>query len=285
MRRFVLLAFLALAACGQKADGSSSDPTVKADLGKPGISAAAGIALTYEYGFRLPADRIAAAQEEDAALCEARGPNICRIAGLTYDVGRDRNVRASLELRLAPEAARAFGKEAISAVLKHGGMLAATHITSEEAGAAAAAAQGEQASLGNERSRIENQLKQAGLSSAERTQLQSRVTQIAEALRTAQTSAQTATQKLTSTPMTLTYETGVVDQSLSEGPLIGALKDGGMNIVAGTAVIITILVSLVPWAVLAVLAVALWKGVDWYVSRQGWGVTKGKRRTPPAPNE
>lgn len=267
MRRIALIGLVALTACGKAAQDNNAPPGARSDLPKPGVAAAPGIALAYEYGFRLPADRIAAAQEDNAAQCEARGPAICRIAGLSYDVGRDRTVRASLDLRLAPEAARAFGKDAINGVVKHGGMLASTRITSEEAGAAAAAARGEGVALGRERAGVETQLKQTGLSGAERSQLQSRLARLADAQRTAQSNEQTAAQKLASTPMTLVYDTGAVDQSLSEGPLLGALKDGGANIVAGTAIIVTLLVSLVPWAVLAGLAIAAWLGMNWLLSR------------------
>lgn len=248
MRKSLLFLPLLLAACSEKAPEA-------ADANGPdvGVSSAPGIAVNYRYGFRLPVERIAATQEDHATQCEALGPAICRVAGMTYHVGRDRNVTGSLELRLAPDAARRYGKAAIETVGKHGGMLIDARIESEEAGATEAGAKGDNAARDAERARIEAQLAKPGLGALERTMLQQRLAALAEANQQSTTVAREAAFKLTQTPVTFDYESGPVDLSLSDGPVMGAIKDGMSNIVSGFAAILLIVITLIPWVALAAL--------------------------------
>lgn len=253
MRKCLLVLPLFLAACSEKAPEAveRSGPDVA-------VSSAPGIAINYRYGFRLPVERIAATQEDHASQCEALGPAVCRVAGMSYHVGRDRSVSGSLELRLAPDAARRFGKQAIDTVGKHGGMLVDTRIESEEAGATEAAAKSDAAARDAERAQIEAQLAKSGLGAKERTALEERRASLADANRQSAAVARDAAFKLAQTPVTFDYESGTVDLSLSDGPIVGAIKDGWSNIVAGFATILMILISCIPWALF--LALAGWGG-------------------------
>ena len=256
---FILLASLALLTGCNKAAEQSSSAADEVKGPNVGVSAVPGLSLSYQYGFRMPVEKITGAQEDNAAQCEALGVAQCIITGMSYDVGRDRNVNASLQLRLAPEIARKFGKQAVDIVSKHGGMLAHSQINSEDSGAVIAGAKAGKASVDAERARIEKQLAQPGLGSAERQGLQNQLTALSEAARANTTTQRDAARKLANTPMSLTYETGEVDQNLSDGPIIGAVKDGWVNVVSGLAVIITILITLLPWALCGALAVYLWR--------------------------
>ena len=254
MRRiFLVLPFL-LAACSEKpsdANEAASGPDVS-------VSSAPGIAVKYRYGFRLPVERIAATQEDHAAQCEALGPATCRVAGMTYHVGRDRSVSGSLELRLAPDAARRFGRQAIDAVGKRGGMLVDARIDSEEAGSAQTAARADIASRNNDRTQIEQQLAKPGRASTERTTLQQRLASLADDNRQSDYAARLAAFKLAQTPVTFDYQSGSVDLSLSDGPVLGAIKDGMSNIVAGFAMILLIVITLLPWIAAVAIVVWLW---------------------------
>lgn len=250
---------LLLTACSRAPDGPAEQSLDESSGPNVNVSAAPGVSLIYQYGFRLPVRFIAAAQETNASQCEAMGPAVCRISGMTYRVNRNRTATGTLELKLAPQAARQFGKQAVAAVVKQGGMLASTSISSEESGEIAASAQQQQASFDADRARIEKQLAQPGLSSGERRDLQAQLERLANATRDAQAVQRDMAGKLATTPMTLTYESGEVDQSLSDGPIVGAFKDGWANIVSGIAVIITILVTLLPWFGAAGLIFWLWR--------------------------
>ncbi|MDQ4419524.1 DUF4349 domain-containing protein [Sphingobium sp. DEHP117] len=260
MRKLFIVALLFVAACGQKSEEASRTSAEEAVSGpNVGVSSAPGLSLTYRYGFLLPPERVATAQEDHAARCEALGSNLCRISAMSYEVGRDRTISASLQLKLAPQAARQFGREAINLTTKHGGMLTSSRIESEETGQAVASSQAEQKSLAADRARIENQLKRTDLGSAERQELQAQMSTLGSDIRDAQTVQRDASLKLTTTPMTLDYASGNVDQSLSDGPIIGAIKDGWTNIVSGISVIIMIAITLLPWLLTGALVIVLWR--------------------------
>ena len=224
-----------------------------------GVNRAPGVSLSYNYAFRLPIQRIVSVQEEHASQCEALSAMRCRITGMTYSVGRDRRISASLAVKLAPEIARHFGKQAVDTVIKRGGMLSDAQIDSEESGAAINAVDRDAAAIKAEQERIVAQLAKPGLSSAERTQLQSRLAELAVEERQSQSVRGEAALKLASTPMMFTYRSGDVDPGLSDGPILGAIKDGWANIVAGIAMILTVLITLIPWIVTSAIFVWLWR--------------------------
>lgn len=270
MRKAVLVLALLAAACSKSTE--SRNASEEADAGGPqvGVTGGKGIAISYAYTFRLPAERVAETQEDHARQCEELGSAACRIWGMTYEVGRGRWVRGKLELRLAPEAARKFGKQAIDTTMRHGGMLARAELSSEDVGATLGNARANKSAIEAERARIEKQLAQPGLGSTERNGLQSRLSEIASSSRASDADQEAAAEKLASTPMVFEYESGEVDQSLRDGPILGAVKDGWGNIVAGTAVIVTIVVSLIPWMIAALLAVWIWRSiVAWMRRRSG----------------
>ncbi|WP_232281100.1 DUF4349 domain-containing protein [Novosphingobium nitrogenifigens] len=249
-------ALLCLSACSEKAPEASepeSGPGPNVE-----VSAQPDLAISFNYGFRLPVERIAATQEDHASQCEALGPTVCRVTGMTYHVGRDRRVDASLSLRLAPDAARRFGKLAIEVVGKHGGMLDDVRIESEEMGAALASANADTASQNNEREQVKAQLAKPGLPAAERSMLEQRLAFLADSSRQSNGVAQNAARALASTPMRLDYESGAVDLSLSDGPFVGAIKDGWSNILGSLSFMVFAAVTLVPWMALLALG---WGGV------------------------
>ncbi len=158
MRRSILLTTLLLAACSQPQSGRQSESTKSFDVeedsaamqvappppmsppptsasrgdmlrseqaGGPNInvSAAPGVAFNYRYAYRLPNARIAPAQEVHAAMCEKLGIARCRITGMRYSLVNERDVSASLELKLEPAIARSFGKDATKVVTDAQGML------------------------------------------------------------------------------------------------------------------------------------------------------------------
>jgi hypothetical protein len=262
------MALLFLSACGQRPDAEEREGDT-AERGTAGMEAASapnvgvtrspGVSLTYRYGFRLPAERIAAVQEEHAARCEALTAARCRITGMDYEVRSNRTIAAVLAMKLAPDIARGFGRGGVDVVLKRGGMLSRASIDSEESGAVVDAVDRDNADIAQERGRIEGQLAKPGLSAAERTQLQAQLTDLSNQKRQSAPVRDDAARKLAATPMTFTYLSGKVDPGLSDGPILGAIKDGWANIVAGFAIILRIAITLVPWALVIGLIIGLWR--------------------------
>jgi hypothetical protein len=217
------------------------------------------VAVSYDYSFRLPIERLAGVQEQHAAQCETLGISRCRIVGMTYQALSNRTISATLALKLAPDIARQFGKKGIDAVVSQGGMLAEARIDSEEVGAAMAAVDSEADAIAKERKEIADQLAKAGLGAAERAQLQARLAPLRDTERQGQATKAGAALKLASTPMNFGYESGDVDPGFSDGPILGAIKDGWANIIGGVAVLLVLLISLAPWVATLLFLLWLWR--------------------------
>ncbi|QJU58108.1 hypothetical protein HL653_10120 [Sphingomonas sp. AP4-R1] len=262
MRKSVVVMVLAALTACSKAEqpGEQQDtpaaPTAAQEMAGPNVSVTAvpGVALTYSYYFRLPVAAVAKTQEQHASECEKLAPR-CRITGMEYHAGRNRTISATLNVKLAPEIARQFGKQSIAATVANGGMLTDSEIDSTDAGSVVAAADRAAESASDEETKITAQLTQPGLPSAERTTLQQRLMQLRDTRRAAASSRADAALLLGSTPMTLHYASGVIDLGYSDGPILGAIKDGWANIVSGSAVIVMLAITLLPWLAAAIILI------------------------------
>ena len=269
MRYAIILAALFIAGCS-KVDPSgprAAEETAAALDGSdnaasgPDIAptALAGVAMNYAYSFRLPVERLAATQEQHAMQCEALGPTRCRIVAMRYHTNERRWISASLSVKLAPDLARRYGKQGLATVVANGGMLTDSEISSTDAGITVDASRKASASVATEQARIEAQLRQKGLGSTERSQLQARLAELSDRTRGIEEQGANAALLLASTPLQFSYVSGEVDNTLGEGPMLGGLKDGWANVVSGGAILLTIVITLLPWAIAAALAIWLWR--------------------------
>jgi len=269
MRKAIWMLALILAGCSKQAPGPNGGHVAEdmhvadansSDASGPNVapSLVPGVALNYAYAFTLPVERVADVQEKHAMQCEALGPAKCRIAGMEYHAARGQ-ITAALSLKLAPEIARGFGKQGIATVVQNGGMLSDAEIDSTDAGTMVANAERDAASRANEKKEIDRRLAAPGLSAAERTQLEQRSQSLTDAQRQTGAMRADASLLLASTPMKFSYYSGPVDTGFHDGPVMRALKDGWANLAGGVLVIVTLLITLFPWIVLAALAVLLWR--------------------------
>ena len=90
------------------------------------------IAYRFGYGFRLPSQAIKPLQERHADMCEARGPRRCRILSMKQAENEGDYTYGSLQLAVAADEARAFGKELVGASGKVDGELIASSIDGED---------------------------------------------------------------------------------------------------------------------------------------------------------
>ena len=205
MRSSILLIFAFLAACAQQRERESSEDLTTYDTAEPAmrpgspppmapasppptvtrrdavaeqaggpnisVSAAPGVAFNYRYAYRLPNARIAAAQEAHAAMCEKLGITRCRITGMRYSLVNERDVSASLELKLDPAIARSFGKDATKVVTNAEGMLVDQQISGIDAGASIERANRGRAELQDELDQVNRELARPGLSNVVRDRL------------------------------------------------------------------------------------------------------------------
>lgn len=101
----------------------------------PGTSIPVGlpqIAYSFTYGFRLPAAAIKPLQERHADMCEAKGPNICRIVSMEQAEDEGDYSEATLSLAVASPLARRFGKDLVAASDRAEGKLVASSIDGED---------------------------------------------------------------------------------------------------------------------------------------------------------
>ncbi|MBB4152771.1 hypothetical protein GGQ80_000659 [Sphingomonas jinjuensis] len=205
--RLLISSLLALAACSKApdaddaADAPSAGPAVN-------VTAAPGVAFTYAYRFRLPAARIAGAQEAHAQACERLGVSRCRITGMRYQLAGENDIRAALEFKLDPTLARAFDKRGIDAITAAQGTLVDADITGQDAGAALARLATDRTRAIDEQRRLDAQLATAGSRASDRDTLQNQRADAARRLASLDDEAAGQRASLVTTPMSFAYDSG-----------------------------------------------------------------------------
>lgn len=170
-------------------------------------SAAPNVAFTYDYRFALAAKDIAAVQERHAAACEGLGLARCRIAGVVYRRSGDDYVQAELALKLAPDIARKFGKDAAATVEAARGTLNQVEIGGEDQSATLRSSEETSESARTERERLERQLADRATPDAVRSELERQLAAQRDVERSAARDGQAARALVAVTPMRFTYST------------------------------------------------------------------------------
>jgi hypothetical protein len=285
MKKSILLAATLLAACSDNSDRALRRPAdsksfdvqqepasdMAENAAAPGVdvTAAPGVAFDYRYAFRLPANKISEVQEAHAQACEKLGIDKCRITGMRYRLVDQKDVEAMLALRLDPKLARQFGKDATGVVQKSDGMLVDQEITGEDVGSRIAAAGKSEAELREELARIEAELSRkvpmirgnvAPQAAVDRQSLLDRAEEIRRQLRELGERKDSDKQALAGTPMVFNYGSGSVVPGFDvRSPLRDALQTSGYNLIGGFAAILVIVLTLLPWLLVAGLGVWLFR--------------------------
>lgn len=273
MRKAICVSLLlATAACGQGADQRSArdgqanmatfdvqqepEPASSRTPRPPGIgpTAAPGVAFNYRYAFRLPAENIGRVQEEHAAACEKMGVELCRITAMNYRDQGDGDIDAQLAFKLDPARARAFGRDGQAIVTRAEGELLEAAITGTDVGAEISEASRAQAQRADEIRRIEQQLARAGLSSAERVELQQQLQGLRGTVQTGEAEQTGRRQLLASTPVVFDYRAGKTGSRLER-----AVADAGDNFVGAATTVLIVLVTLLPWLAALLLLWLAWR--------------------------
>jgi hypothetical protein len=224
------------------------------------VTAAPGVAFNYRYAYRLANARIQAAQEAHAQMCERLTVARCRITGMRYSLVNERDISASLELKLDPAIAREFGKQAIKVVTDAEGMLVDQQISGIDMTPAIAGADRGRAQLGDEIARIERELARPGLSNVVRDRLLSEAQQLRAQVRALGEQRQAAEDSLATTPMAFFYGSGqTVPGFEDDRPIARALDQAGRSFQGALGFLIVAGATLLPWALLIGLGVWLWR--------------------------
>lgn len=221
------------------------------------VSSAPGVAFNYRYAYRLPNSRISAAQEAHAAMCEKLGVTRCRITGMRYSVVNERDVSASLELKLDPAIARAFGKDATKVITDAEGMLVDQQISGVDVGTSIERANRGRAELQDELERVNRELARPGLSSVVRDRLLSEAASLRSQIRALGEQKSADEESLAKTPMAFYYGSGKTIPGFDEpAPIKDAFARAAYNFMSAIGFLIIAVATLLPWLVL--IAVGIW---------------------------
>ncbi|MEO5494754.1 MAG: hypothetical protein ABIR08_12115 [Sphingomonas sp.] len=228
----------------------------------PGIAvtAAPGVAFTYRYAFRLPAAKLAGAQEAHAEACEKLGVAKCRITGMRYRVLGENSNEGTLLFKLDPALARAFGKQGIDAITAAEGTLVDAEIAGTDAGAEIAKLQALKAQATAELQRLDRELARKDLKAEERSELQRQRESIAEQINQAKTGTADQNETLANTPMEFDYQSGPAVQGFDGcAPITSAA-----NVFVGSATVtigfvLTLLAVLAPPGIIVLAGFLLWR--------------------------
>ena len=273
MRRFApvfALVVLSIAGCSPQPKQQSESLTtsdIREDagagapaMGPPAIApqAAPGVAFRYRYAFVLPSRAISAVQEQHAAACEKLGIARCRITGMRYSLVDEDSVSAQLSFKLAPELARAFGKEGITAVETAKGKLVDAAIEGEDVGTQITASQRRTGDARAELTRIEQRLAAGGIGDSERAELNEQAERLRQQLAAERDTRSAGEEQLANTPMTYNY-TGDESFSLGGNPVGDAAQGAWDSFITMISFVLLAVGVLLPWLVLLALLLMLWR--------------------------
>nr|WP_294169830.1 DUF4349 domain-containing protein [uncultured Sphingomonas sp.] len=260
----------------------SRSANMSADGGGPDInvSAAPGVAFNYRYAYRVPDARIQAAQEAHAAMCERLTITRCRITGMRYTVSGEDDVRASLEVKLDPRIARAFGKQATKVITDAEGMLVDQEISGTDVNPTISQADRSRAELTDELERVNRELARPGLSNVIRDRLLSEAQSLRAQIRALGEQRRSAEDSLATTPMAFFYGSGEAIPGFDDGPSLGdSFREAGAVLVGSLGALIVTLATLLPWLLLIALVWLLLRRLGLF----RWSEARGYR--PPADAE
>lgn len=249
------------AASGSGASGSPDARVAPSGMVPPSIgpTAAPGVAFAYKYDFQLADEKISAVQEAHAARCEALGVARCRITGLNYTIGAHDTVSATLEIKLAPDIARSYGREASGAVIQAGGRLSHTEFTGTDTAPSTGNAISAQGDAQARIAEIEQRLA-ANPKDAERAQLQAELAQLRQTVSGAKAQLADNRAALASTPMSFNYYgKGGISGFAGRNPLVDAGQSFVESMVAMITVVLQLLAYVLPWLLLLGLLLMVWR--------------------------
>lgn len=224
------------------------------------VTAAPGVAFSYTYAFRLPAQNVKDAQEAHASACEKLGPQHCRITGMLYRLIGENNIVGAIQFKLDPALARAFGKQGIDAIVKADGKLVDAEITGTDAGATIKTLDVQRQQAEAEVQRLDRQLARGDLKPAERSELQRQRAALATRLQEVKTETGNQEESLATTPVSFRYESGAAVRGFDGSAPITSAGNIFLDSAQVTlGVVLTALAALTPPGVILLIGFLLWR--------------------------
>ena len=228
------------------------------------------IAHRFAYGFRVPTDAIKPLQERHADMCEARGPEKCRIISMRQSDSEGDYGYASLHIAVAAEDARNFGKELEQASGSVDGELVSSSIDGEDLSKAIVDTEARLRARTLLRDRLMEVLRTRKGTVAELVQAERGVAQVNEEIDQAQSWLAEMRGRVAYSQMQITYETG----SRSSGGFVDPIRSafGSIGSILGNMIAFAIvaLTILLPLGLLVWVVTRLWKRRGGSLDLGGW---------------
>ena len=244
----------------------SSVPSAEIPVGQPQV------AYRYAYGFRLPSNAIRSLQERHADLCEAKGPNVCRIISMNQAENEGDYAYGSLTLAVRSREARGFGKELATVSDKVDGELVSSSIEGEDLSKNIDDTEARLRARTILRDRLMEVLQNRRGTVAELVEAERGVAQVNEEIDQARSWLTEMRGRVAYSTMTVSYESGKPSAGGFVDPIRGAFNSLGSLLGNIIGVLIVLLAVLIPLGGLVWVAVRLWRrlGFSTGIGNGGW---------------
>jgi len=254
---------IAEAEAGSDSSETSSLPAIPA--------AAPKIAYVYSYGFRVGRDEIAPLQERHADMCIKLGPLTCQVRSLQQNGAEDDYGYGELQLSVAADKAREFGRELVAATEKAGGDQVSSTIEGEDLSKQIVDTEARLRSREVLRDRLMEVLRTRKGSVQELVEAERGVAQVNEEIDQARSWLQEMRGRVAYSRITVTYQSQGAGPGGFVEPIRRAVSSIGPvagNVIGGLILLLTIFLPL------GLIGYGLWRLFRWLRRREGSAASK-----------
>ena len=241
-----------------------------------GIVSMPQVAYTYSYGFRVPAKLIRPMQEKHADMCEAKGPQVCRIVSMNSGESEGDYAYGSLRIAISSAEARTFGKALAATSEGMEGELVSSSIEGEDLSKRIVDTEARLRARTVLRDRLMEVLQNRKGTVAELVEAERGVAQVNEEIDQAQSWLTEMRGRVAYSTMTLEYEAGSPSQGGFADPIRNAW--GSLASILGNLIAILMVIGMVvlPLGLLLWGAIRLFKrmGLSTGIGNDGWTRTE-----------
>ena len=243
------------AAVAQRAKASPDAPHAAAAATNTG---AAFIAYSYTMGFEIAARRLDDVVAAHRAACDALGAGQCQLLNSSRRGDEADGITASLDLRIAPTAAKPFEARLRSTAAEAGGRLLASDVAGDDLTRQIIDADAALKAKRTLRDRLQTLLERRDGKLADLLEVEKALSQTQQELDSATALLAELRQRVSFSKFTISYRSERPIGSTTARPLANAIADAGQTLSASLALLLTISVAVLPWLVpVALVAVGL----------------------------
>ena len=239
------------------------------------------VAYTYAYGFRVAPNLIRPMQEKHADMCEAKGPQVCRIVSMNSGESQGDYAYGSLRIAIASGEARTFGKALTATSEGMNGELVSSSIQGEDLSKRIVDTEARLRARTVLRDRLMDVLRNRRGTVAELVEAERGVAQVNEEIDQARSWLNEMRGRVAYSTMTLEYEAGTPSEGGFADPIRNAW--GSLATIFGNLIAIFMVLGLVvlPIGLLVWGLIRLFKriGLSTGIGNDGWTKPEESKET------